>query len=431
MKKCIGIALLAVMPNGYTLTLEESAALAVRTQPQLLGKYARYEAVRSDQRSARGDYFPQVSLRLGAGPEKYWYKFGKKTDSDLTRQDGNVNISQKLFDGFRTSANVDRLGFEAESERQGLISNAENMLLNVTATYNEVLKEQDIVNLAQHNVAEHEQVLRDITSQLSQGYASDSDIAQVVSRLASARSSLIAANNNLADAKTRYLQLVGQPAEQLIKPRVDMTLLPPTLDEALMLAQKNHPELKAARADIEATHQEGRVNRSGYYPHLSLDAGYNRGEDLEGIEGRNESAQLMLNLNYDLFNGGRDFHRSESSAWHSQETQSISQKAERDVHEGTELAWSAYQALTQQLGYLQQSVDAATAAEAGYTQQYKLGRRTLLDVLNAKIEVFAARRAYLTSFYDHKQAMYRMLNATGQLSYALRVDLPSQFSQQE
>jgi adhesin transport system outer membrane protein len=431
MKPLLMMMLLAAIPSSHALTVEESAALAVRTQPQIIGKYSRYESARSETQSARGDYLPQVSLRAGVGPEKTWYNTGKKTDTDLTRQDGNLRITQKVFDGFRTPANVARLNFETESERMGLISAAENLLLDVTAAYLEVRKQEEIVELAKRNVVDHEQVLTDLKSQLSQGYASESDIAQVVSRLANARSSVVAANNNLADARSRYKRLVGQSPEQLVTPRFDSKLMPASLEAAETLAIDKHPELKAAKADIDASQQEIRVNQSGYYPQVSVEAEYNRDNNHGGFDGRDENGRVMLMLNYDIFNGGRDYHRSEASAWRYQEARSISLKAEREVREGVELAWNAYLALADQLGFLQQSVDAATAAEAGYTQQYKLGRRTLLDVLNAKIEVFVARRNYISSVYDHKQAAYRIMNATGQLSYALRVDLPSQFALQE
>ncbi len=92
--------------------------------------------------------------------------------------------------------------------------------------------------------------------------------------------------------------------------------------------------------------------------------------------------------------------------------------------EGTTLAWNAYNMLDQQKKLLKQNVDAAKAAEMGYEEQFRLGRRSLLDVLDAKVEVFLARKNYINTEYDHTLAAYRILNAMGKLTYALRVEYP-------
>ncbi|MBJ6954607.1 TolC family protein, partial [Vibrio cholerae] len=76
---------------------------------------------------------------------------------------------------------------------------------------------------------------------------------------------------------------------------------------------------------------------------------------------------------------------------------------------------------------LQQCVYAAIIAGLGYTQRFTVGRRSLLDVLDAKVEVFFARRNYMNAQYDHTLAAYRLFNAMGMLSYALRVEHPEEW----
>ncbi|XZG69623.1 TolC family outer membrane protein [Chitinibacteraceae bacterium HSL-7] len=412
-------------------TLEQAVAQAIDTHPSILARYARYESVLADRKETRSEYLPQLSLRGDVGPENTRYSSGREVDKTLTRQDVSLRLTQMLFNGFRTPANSERLWQEAESERLGVISDAENLALQVSGLYLDVLKARDLLELANRNVGDHEKILADIKGLVSKGYSSDSDIAQVSSRLATARSSRSAARNNLADVEAKYASLVGIAPGLLTAPRLDDALVPASLDEALARARDLHPELAAADADIRATNEEVRASRSGYYPQLSLEVSAHAGRDQDGYEGKDEDARALLVLNYDLFNGGRDRARESSSAWRHNEALSIRQKAQLQVEEGTELSWNAWQALNEQLTYLQQSVDAATAAEAGYITQFDLGRRTLLDVLNAKVEVFSARRNYVTSKYDLVQAGYRLMNATGQLGYALRVSTPAQFAPRE
>ena len=70
------------------------------------------------------------------------------------------------------------------------------------------------------------------------------------------------------------------------------------------------------------------------------------------------------------------------------------------------------------------NVDFATEAEAGYRQQFNLGKRSLLDVLDSKVELFVARKNYINAAFDERKSSYRLINATGRLIAALRVDTP-------
>ena len=86
--------------------------------------------------------------------------------------------------------------------------------------------------------------------------------------------------------------------------------------------------------------------------------------------------------------------------------------------------WNAYTFVGEQKTFYQQNVDFASAAQQGYDKQFDLGRRSLLDVLDSKIELFVARRNYLNAAFDERKASYRLINATGKLVEALRVDTP-------
>jgi adhesin transport system outer membrane protein len=53
-----------------------------------------------------------------------------------------------------------------------------------------------------------------------------------------------------------------------------------------------------------------------------------------------------------------------------------------------------------------------------------LGKRSLLDVLDSKVELFLARKNYINAMFDERKSSYRLINATGKLIAALRVDTP-------
>ena len=428
----LSLAALGTAGSAQAMTLEEAVATAMDSNPDVLQQYARYQTANSLQRSARGDYYPQVKVSGGYGRERTDYNSGQDFDQiELDRQELGLTVSQLLFNGFKTQADVERLGQEAASERFALISSAENTALRVCRIYLNLLKAEQTSNLAQQNVRDHIKAFEDIRERTEKGLSSQSDFAQVRARLASSRASLMSSENNLFDLRSEFIGEVGIEARDLIDPVGDSRLLPESLNAALQQAKDHHPELLVARADIAAAKQEQRAAKHGYYPRLSVELAVNDNDNVGGLPGPDEDARLMLRLEFDLFNGGRDKHRAEASGWRYHEAMAISKRTRRQVDEGTRLAWNAKNFLAKQINLYKENVDASTEANAGYIQQFRLGRRTLLDVLDSQVELFLARRNYINAKYDHKYANYRVNNAVGSLLYSLRVDYPNQWQEKD
>ena len=142
------------------------------------------------------------------------------------------------------------------------------------------------------------------------------------------------------------------------------------------------------------------------------------------VGGNNDEVLAMLRVSYNLFSGGSDRAREREAAYNINESKAIQQEVYRDIVEGTTLAWNARDFLAQQMTYLRQHVESAIETRNAYEDQFKLGQRTLIDVLDSENELFQARREYLTAEYDDLIAQYRLLNATGQLLQSLRITTP-------
>jgi len=345
----------------------------------------------------------------------------------LTRTELGLTISQLIFDGFRVSADSDRLAYESEAARMELFANAENIALDVSRLYLDIQKAEEILELASRNVEDHVNVHNDIKTRLGKGVSSQADFAQISARVASSKSARISAHNNLMDLKVQFIRIVGDSAEELVKPVADNSIVPSKIDEVIDNARAFHPEIKAAIADLQAAQEEFRGAKHSYYPNVFLEAGINKNDNVSGFKGADEDAHIMLRLSYDLYDGGRRKGRSESSGWRYEQANAIRRKVEKQVVEGAKLSWNARTLLRLQEELLQQNVDAAKAAEVGYQQQYDVGRRSLLDVLDAKIEVFLARKNFINTHYDRLYAEYRIINSMGMLMYSLRIAHPEEW----
>jgi adhesin transport system outer membrane protein len=425
MRKYLAIPLfIGCCASVEALTLEQSVAQAMMNNPLLLQKYARFEAKYKDKRAAFSDYLPQVSLYAATGYERISHKNGREFDSELNRRELGLRVTQSLFSGFQTLDEVARLDYEIKADQQALISAAENLSLEISQTYIDLFQTQGVLELSVQNIKDHEDILKNIQSRATKGLSSDADVAQVQSRLATANSSLLAAKNNHFDLKAQYFDLVGQYPDDLHLPRADTNYLPKSLDIAIDRAKDNHPEIKASVLDVKAAQKQIDREKGDFWPKIDLQLDINNNDNIGGFEGPDDDQRIMLTMSYDLYSGGRSAAKTAASAWRKEEAKAVRDNTYRQVIEGTTLAWNTHNFVGQQKVFYRQNVDFASQAQKGYMQQFVIGRRSLLDVLDSKIELFIARKNFLKSSFEEKKAQYRLINATGKLIEELRVDTP-------
>ncbi|MGL4380480.1 MAG: TolC family outer membrane protein [Vibrio sp.] len=410
-------------------TLEQAVAITLASNPELKGSFNQFKSRLYDAKASSGAYLPKLDLDAGIGYEGInpAQSSGNKS-TDLTRKDASLTLTQLIWDGAATLNDMDRTAAEAEADRYQLLADASDMALEVTKIYLDATQSYEILTLSEKNLAIHKDIYRDIKKRADAGIGSTADVTQVEARLAKAHGNLLAAQNNLFDTHTQFRRIVGQEPLGLEYPRADEDALPLTLEKGLLHAQGNHPVIKVAQADTDAARFQYKQAKGPYYPTLSLEAAQRWRNDADGITGSSDELTAMLRLRYNLYNGGSDSDRSKSAAYQMNRSKDLREKTFRMVEEGFRLAWSALDLTLQQKEFLADHVDSTSKTVVAYRKQYQISQRTLLDLLNTENELFEARKGYLDAKYAEQYAKYRLMNATGNLLDALRVEIPQEWT---
>ncbi len=421
---------------AHALTLEESVAAAILIDPELKQTYSRMKSLESDQDFSFGDYLPTVTLTAGAGAERSYYTSGNKIDDEAKKTEIALLLRQPIFSGLQTKNDVARLGHEVSAERLRLYSEAEDVAVQVIEVYLELLTATQVYELSKRNQADHEKILEDVRTKVKNQLAARSDLAQIESRVANARASTIAAYNSMIDLNSRFELLVGQSPGDMIEPVANSMALPPTEADAVKMAKENHYAILSALEDVRATDREFAAAAGDYYPEVFLELGANQDkywDDGNGNAntGKTSDTSVMLKMQWDLYNGGKNYARRDASRWRHQESLQLKESTERDVVTQVYQTWSAYTYLDQQVEFLKSNVDNSAIAEQGYREQFRVGRRELLDVLIAKTDLFQARKSYLETQSRHLAATYRLKRIVGQLMPALSINFPEEWKEAE
>jgi len=423
----------------HSQSLEQAVAYALDTSPQLRTAYTQFKVKEKQVEQAESGYFPTIDATGG-----YGYEY---TDSPSTRSEGlssgddtkNLNrselglrLQQNLFTGFHTRSEVSRTSYAASAEQWRLHSTAEDLALEVSKVYIDLIKTEQLVGLSEKNLASHQEIYDQIKERTDSGFGSSADLSQISGRLSKAQSNLIAAKNNYLDSKATFYRVIDQRPDKLVIPVPDASLLPASEEQGLKIALANHPVLKSAENDINSAVAQHDSAKSAYYPKVSLDLDANYNNNVDGADGNannvggeNNEVVAMVRFSYNIFSGGKDQAYAKETAYKMSEAKELNRNAHREVEQGFILSWNAFEQLNLQKKYIKMHVIASKDTQSDYGQQFKIGQRTLLDLLDTENELYQARQDFLDAEFEEITAQYRILNAMGLLVDALHITRPA------
>lgn len=421
---CIGTLVLPA--TSAAITLEEATYTAIENNPMVRQAIAKYRESKENMDLARRNgYYPSVDLAAGIGHETTYADDNNSDDIGLTRRELSLSLNQPIFNGFATQNEVDRLFNEAEADRWSALISVENTALEVAQAYANILRFRELVNLAEMNLETHQRIYKQIKLKTDTGVGRQSDLSQITARLAKAHANHLAAVNNLRDAESNYNKVVGEmPPKELIYPVPDRDLLPTNLDSAINQALNKNPAIEGAYWDVAATESIQKISDAGKYPSVNFVLERTWNNNLDGDEGPSEDLLAMIRLNYNIYGGGSYKRQKEAAVQQNIQAKEIRRNTIRDTELTVRLAWAAFEATTGQKEHIREYVIATKESQVAYEKQFRLGRRTLLDVLDSENELFQARQDYVNADYDELFSEFRLFNAKGELMRAFRIYRP-------
>lgn len=413
----IGLTLLPLCAGAQVQTLKDSTQQAILSNPEVLARWHNFQAAGSERDVATGAYLPNVTLTAGAGRDQNENRLGK---SDFNRNSTSLSLNQMLYDGFSTRNEVRRLDHTRLVRLFELYDASENIALEVVRAYADLLRYRKLVTLAEDNYVRHRTVFEQIQRKAKAGVGRRVDLEQISGRVALAEANLLTETSNLHDVSARFQRLVGTaPNQNLENPAPLIKDLPSDIKTALTTANKKHPTLLAAIENIRSVESSVNARRSAYQPRLDFRARAERGNNIDSIVGRTNNNTAEVVMSWNLFNGGSDNARIRQSADLLNLARDQRDKACRDVRQTLSIAYNDTRKLTEQLTYLDQHQLSIEKARDAYRQQFDIGQRSLLDLLDTENELFQAKRAFSNSEYDLLLAYARTHAGMGTLYSAL------------
>jgi len=395
--------------------LKDIAQKAVLNSPEVTSKWHSYRAADEEVGVARGGYFPRVDLTVGGGRESLKQPPIGARDN-YTRSGYLLSLNQMLFDGFATRNEVRRLDKAKLVRYYELLDASENVALEAGRAYLDVLRYRRLVDLAQDNYVQHKATYDQIQRRTQSGVGRRVDQEQAASRLALAEINLVTEMANLHDVSARYQRLVGiQPTAAITPPAQLDTAFPGQAKVALETLYKKNPQLLAASENIEAAQYEINTRRAAYSPKLDFRARTDHTQNYQGVDGLREQNVAELVVSWNLFNGGSDRAREKQTIEKKSLAFDLREKACRDTRQTLLIAHNDVLRLREQKSQYAQQVAFLEKTRDAYRDQFNVGQRTLLDLLDTENELLVARRSNVNAETDLTLAYLRTYAGMGTL----------------
>lgn len=406
------------------VTVRDAATQAIESNPDVQAAWHSFKAATYQIGEARSRYMPSVDVAASKG--RTYRDFDGQ--GRYTNSQGQVSLTQSLFEGFRTLGQVEHLDGARLVRYYELLDSVETTAFEAVRAFEDVSRERLLLSSARDNYAKHQDVHAQIEERVSSGVGRKVDLEQVAGRLALAETNLLTEASNLHDVTARYLRIVGQlPAADLTASSLSQTNLPANIREALQLAYQGNSGFHAAVKNIAAMQANVKVERSGYYPKAELRARQVVSRNTNGFDERvdaeryGDESAVELALTYNLFSGGATRSAVRRALEEVNQAKDQRDKACMDLRQNTQIAYNDSQRIKEQLKSLDQHRRSSDKVRIAYGEQFKIGQRSLLDLLDAENEYFQANRAYTSAQADLNIAHARTLAAMGKLLPALNI----------
>lgn len=338
-------------------------------------------------------------------------------------KEAELRLVQNLYSGGSTQNNIIQARNRMTNASYLVLERADRIILDTTSAYLNVIKEKELLDLAAQNVATHEDIYEQIKERASSGFGRTSEEQQAGSRLSLAQSNFIAQQNAYDDALSTFTKLTKMTVsgEELQYPEF-LVSLPESIETIEEKAMQCNPAVRAELANVEFAKSVYKGSDAAFLPKLDLEAFASvRDTENYSYDGqRIDSYGALLRLQYNLFNKGIDATTKEKRQIAIQKEQQILDKIKQDLGESLKFSWQSYVLTNKKLEYIQNHLDFSQDTLNSYKEEFKIGRRDLINVLDAENEYYNARKEMATTQRDLAYSKYRLLDNMGLLTDSFR-----------
>lgn len=405
-----------------TLSLNDVVDIALGNSPVTRLSWAQARAAAATYGSANGRFFPTITGDITGGPSKAISANPARLPSDRTTFVPSVTLQYLLLD-FGARSGTSRAAREALYAADFTHNAAvQTVLLQTQQAYFAFQASRGVLDGSKATVQTARQNLAAADRRHEVGVATIADVLQAKTALAQAELVAQSAEGTLQAARANLALAMGFDANRAFDIVTDTSAFPlrelaESVDTLISRAERDRPDLAAARAQLRQSAAQISVARSALFPTLTLGSTAGRNfANVAALEG--QTYGLTLGISIPIFSGNA---RQYDVVTARENAAAAAARAEQSRLFTAAQVYTSYYALrtaAQRVTTSQTLLSTATQSEQVARGRYSEGVGNILDVLLAQNALADARAQAVTARWTWFSALSQLARDAGALTPA-------------
>lgn len=379
------------------LDLNKSIQLAVENNLNIKISDANVDLTVARHKRAKSPLYPQIRFRFIV---------------PFVERESGIFVDQLIWDFWHTPSLINASRATLQSSKYQRSTTINDVILNTKTAYYSLLINKNILETNKYEVQEFEKKLLQMQNFVELGRKSKLDLTKSKVSRGHAKLNLLNSQKELELAKANFINLLGLEGEfnYTLKDEAEYETYDFDVSKITQLAIKNRPELKKLLSDESSTRSTLKAATRDHYPKIVARTAYRF--DGEGATGPDFIAGI--GLNFPLFQG---FSRVAAV----DESRASLRRIKTEIEISKRNIILDIKRLYLDLKYSRQKIDVTIDGliSAEETLQlteelYKAGRKSQVDLLEAKSLYSRSKTDNLASIYNYKVAVAKLQWATGE-----------------
>ena len=407
------------MSGAYAESLKAALTSAYANNPSITSALISVKVAAENIALRKSATRPTIGASTGLS-DTFGYTSG--ANSHTLSATAGLGYSQTIFDNHKTDAEVEQARALVQVANQNLRTTEANVLLSAVQAYMNVILNTQLVTLRSDAVTFYQSQVKASQDRQNIGEGTKIDVAQAQAALASAVAAQKAAIASLQTANASYVHWVGHKPSNLSSDFSYGSLIPPTVEKAVSLADAYNPTILAAKAGIRAAKAGVDAADAAFGPSVALAGSLGPSLSTTCINGNctgstpGVGGKLSLSFTLPVIAGGALGAGDRQANLSQAKSQFDAESARQQAREQVITAWSALQNASAQIDAANSGVSAGQLALNGVVQERDVGQKTTLDVLNAESVLTTANEAAVSAAANRVIAAFSLISATGRMS---------------
>lgn len=420
MKKNILILALFIVSFSFAQnkqwTLKECVDHAIENNISV--KQSQYNTLTNEEnlKASRGQFLPSLgasfSQSVSFGNAELFP--GSFVDRTFHSSSASINVSQTIFNGFRTTNLYKQSKLNLEQSELELARIKDDISLNVVNSYLNILFNKENLNTALFQLEFSRKQFKRIQELVDSGVSPKGDLLNIEATMANDEQQVIAAENSLNLAKLGLAQLlqISSSDFDVVNVVVDEPseiFLYENSNSIYIIAEEERNEIKSAEKAIEISELGTVISKAGYMPTLSFGYGFNSGANFSNLSSSNSFVQQMndnkghnlsLRLNIPIFSRFQNQTSVSKSKIQEEKAKLNLEQAKLTLYDNIERAFLDVKSALKSYEASKKSLDAQVLSLENTQGRFSIGMANAFDLDQERTKLVNAKASLTKAKYD-------------------------------